>query len=120
MNTTISMTTRTRARPIFMSTICSLILDEDDEPQPGFNDEIVGANVGDSREFVLTFPDDAEEYEDMAGKTVRYYVDVKKIETLTLPELTDDFAARVTKDEEKPLTLLELRIRARENLKNDA
>ena len=94
-----------------------LILDEDDEPQPGFNAEIVGANVGDSREFVLTFPDDAEEYEDMAGKTVRYYVDVKKIESLTLPELTDDFAARVTKDDEKPLSLLELRIRARENLK---
>ena len=94
-----------------------LLLDEDDEPQPGFNDALVGANVGDSRVFVLTFPDDAEEYEDMAGKTVRYYVDVKKVETLTLPELTDDFAARVTKDDEKPLSLLELRMRARENLK---
>ena len=94
-----------------------LILDEDDEPQPGFNEALFGANAGDSRVFVLTFPDDAEEYEDMAGKTVRYYVDVKKVETLTLPELTDDFAARVTKDDEKPLTLLELRIRARENLK---
>jgi trigger factor len=94
-----------------------LILDEDDEPQPGFNEALFGANVGDSRVFVLTFPDDAEEYEEMAGKTVRYYVDVKKVETLTLPELTDDFAARVTKDDEKPLTLLELRIRARENLK---
>ena len=93
-----------------------LLLDEDDEPQPGFNEALLGANVGDSRVFVLTFPDDAEEYEEMSGKTVRYYVDVKKIETLTLPELTDDFAARVTKDDEKPLSLLELRIRARENL----
>ena len=93
-----------------------LILDEDDEPQPGFNAEIVGSNVGDSKVFVLTFPDDAEKYQEMAGKTVRYYVDVKKIENLTLPELTDDFAARVTKDEEKPLSLLELRMRVRENL----
>lgn len=93
-----------------------LLLDEDDEPQPGFNDELVGANVGDAREFELTFPDDAEEYEDMAGKQVRYYVTVKKIESLTMPELTDDLAARVTQDEEKPLTLLELRMRIRENL----
>ena len=93
-----------------------MILDEDDEPQPGFNAEIVGSNVGDSKVFVLTFPDDAEKYQEMAGKTVRYYVDVKKIENLTLPELTDDFAARVTKDEEKPLSLLELRMRVRENL----
>ncbi len=95
-----------------------LVLDEDDEPQPGFNENIIGANVGDSREFVLTFPDDAEKYQDMAGKTVKYYVDIKKIETMTLPELTDEFAARVTQDEEKPLTLLELRMRVRENLKN--
>jgi trigger factor len=33
-----------------------------------------------------------------------------------MPELTDDFAARVTKDEEKQLTLLELRIRVRDNM----
>ncbi|MCC6803682.1 MAG: trigger factor [Anaerolineae bacterium] len=93
-----------------------LLLDEDDEPQPGFSEALVGVYVGDSRSFELTFPDDAEEYEDMAGKTVKYYVDVKKVETLTMPELTDEFAARVTKDEEKPLTLLELRMRVRENM----
>lgn len=97
-----------------------MLLDEDDEPQPGFSAALVGANVGDSREITLTFPDDAEKYEDMAGKTVKYYVDVKKVETLTMPELTDEFAARVTKDEEKPLTLLELRMRVRENLKSMA
>lgn len=93
-----------------------LRLDEDDEPQPGFSEAMVGVTVGDSREIVLTFPDDAEKYEDMAGKTVKYYVDVNKVETLTMPELTDEFAARVTKDEEKQLTLLELRMRVRENL----
>ncbi len=95
-----------------------LVLDDDDEPTPGFNEALLGANAGDHRQFVLTFPDDAEEYEDMAGKTVKYFVDVKKVETLTLPELTDEFAARVTQDEEKPLTLLELRMRVRENLVN--
>ncbi len=93
-----------------------LVLDEDDEPTPGFNNEMVGANVGDTKIFTLSVPDDAEEYQEAAGKQVKYYVDVKKIEVLTLPELTDAFAERVTKDEEKPLTLLELRIRMRENL----
>jgi trigger factor len=94
-----------------------LVMDEDDEPQPGFNDALVGASVGDTKIFVLTFPDDAEKYQDMAGKTVRYYVDVKKVENMTLPALTDEFAARVTKDDEKPLdSLLDLRIRVRENL----
>jgi trigger factor len=94
-----------------------LILDEDDEPTPGFNEALIGANVGESREFELTVPEDFED-KDVAGKKVKYYVDVKKIETLTLPELTDDFAARMTKDEEKPLSLLELRMRVRENLTN--
>jgi len=94
-----------------------LVLDDDDEPTPGFKEALVGANVGEHRQFVLTFPDDAEEFQDMAGKTVKYFVDVKKVENLTLPELTDEFAARVTADEEKPLSLLELRMRVRENLK---
>ncbi len=93
-----------------------LILDSDDEPTPGFNDALVGATVGDAREFTLDVPDDAEKYPEAAGKQVKYYVTVKKIESLTLPELTDDFAARVTKDEDEPLSLLQLRIRVRENL----
>ncbi len=93
-----------------------LILDEDDEPTPGFNEALVGATIGDSREFTLEVPDDAEKYPEAAGKQVKYYVTVKKIESLTLPELTDDFAARVTKDEDEPLSLLQLRIRVRENL----
>jgi trigger factor len=93
-----------------------LMLDEDDEPTPGFSEAMLGTTPGDTRTFVLTFPDDAEKFQDMAGKTVKYYVDTKKVEALTLPELTDEFAARVTKDEEKPLTLLELRMRVRENL----
>ncbi len=93
-----------------------LILDEDDEPTPGFNEALVGATVGDSREFTLDVPDDAEKYPQAAGNQVKYYVTVKQIESLTLPELTDEFAARVTKDEDEPLTLLQLRVRVRENL----
>lgn len=97
------------------------ILSEDyDEPAPGFREALLGANVGENREFELTLPDNKDEYGDLAGRRVKFQVTVKKIETITLPSLNDDFAARVTAEEEKPLTLLELRMRVRENLQKYA
>lgn len=86
------------------------------EPVPGFGEALVGAVPGDIREFDLRVPDDAEEYDDFAGKLVRFNVGVKKVENVTLPELNDELAARATADEEQPLTLLELRMRVRENI----
>jgi len=97
-----------------------IIFDSEHEPLAGFNEAMLGANVGDSREFDLTIPDDSEEYEDVAGRQVHFGVTVKKIENITLPALNDEFAAKVTAEEEKPLTLLELRIRVRENLERMA
>jgi len=70
--------------------------------------------------FELAVPEDEDKYGDASGKKVHFTITVKKIEVLTLPELTDDFAARVTKDEEKQLSLLELRIRMRENLEKSS
>lgn len=93
-----------------------VLLEELSEPMPGFSEALVGAAIGEQREFELTFPDDEEKFESDAGRTVKFNVVVKKIESVTLPELNDDLAARVTASEEKPLTLLELRIRVRENL----
>jgi trigger factor len=91
--------------------------EENEEPAPGFKQALFGAAVGEEREFEVTYPDDAEEWgEELAGKKAKFKVVIKKIENMTLPELTDDFAARVTEKEEKPLTLLELRMRMRENL----
>lgn len=97
----------------------SLILDSDHEPLPGFAEALVGANAGERRTFTLVAPD-TEEYSDIAGKKVNFDVVVKKIESITLPSLNDDLAARLTADEEKPLSLLELRMRVRENLETAA
>lgn len=94
--------------------------DPDRELSPGFNKAVEGATVGETREFELSYPDDKDEYEDLAGRRAHFEVAVKKIETVTLPALNDDFVARVTSEEEKPLTLLELRIRVRENLQKSA
>ena len=92
-----------------------VIVDTDHELMPGFADALVGANVGDRRTFELVAPD-TDEFKDIAGKTVKFDVVVKKIETMTLPSLNDDLAARLTAEEEKQLSLLELRMRVRENL----
>jgi len=93
-----------------------VLRDENEEPAPGFRQAILGANVDEEREFQLTYPEDEKEYEEYAGKTANFKVKISKIETITLPPLNDDLAARVTEKEEKPLTLLELRMRTRENL----
>lgn len=96
------------------------LLTPDREPAPGFTDALVGAAVDERREFELTYPEDEEEFQNLSGRHVKFDVTVKKIETMTLPALNDDFAARVTESEEKPLTLLELRMRTRENLQKTA
>lgn len=90
---------------------------EDSPVLPGFSEALVGANAGDTVIFSLTVPEDADED---AGRDIEFTVTVSKIETITLPELSDDFAMRVTEDEDSPLTLLELRMRVRENLEKEA
>lgn len=98
-------------------------LTEDREPAPGFTEALIGATVGERREFEITYPDDAEEYEHLAGRRVKFDVTIRKIETVTLPELNDDFAARVSppKEEgEEPPTLLQLRMNIREELEREA
>lgn len=89
------------------------LLDDKDDVAPGFSAALVGSNPGDSKSFELTLAEDDKEY---PGRTVHFAVTVKKVENVTLPVLNDDLIARVTKDEEKPLTLLEMRVRVRENL----
>lgn len=95
-----------------------LNLDPENEPiLPGFIENLVDANVGDDVIFTLTVPDDNEEFKDIAGREVEFNITVNKIEMVTLPSLNDDLAARITEDEEEPLTLLDLRVRMRENIK---
>ena len=87
---------------------------------PGFSEALVGAKVDDTVVFDLTVPEDNDNYADVAGRQVNFSVTIKKVETVTLPTMNDDFAARVTEEEDEPLTLLQLRVRARENLEKNA
>ena len=103
-------------------------LTEEREPIPGFTDALVGAAIDEQREFELVYPEDEDEYGTLSGKPVKFDVTIKKIESMTLPELNDDFAARVSEKEQRgdgeediePLTLLQLRMRIREDLQKEA
>jgi trigger factor len=93
--------------------------DDRDPVLPGFKSALKGANLGDELEIELTAPDDDSDYEDIAGRNIKFHVTIKKIENLTLPTLNDELAARITKDEDEPLTLLQLRVRVRENIQEE-
>ncbi len=96
----------------------TLYMEEGREPVPGFANELIGVKPGDTRIFTLTYPDDEEKYgEEFSGQTVRFRIDVTKVENVTLPTLNDEFAARVAAEEgDEPPTLLELRSRIRQNI----
>lgn len=104
-----------------------ILLNAEREPAPGFTAALAGAQVDETREFELQYPQDEAAHGTLAGKRVAFSALVRKIEIMTLPELNDDFAARVSSseaaDEETPATpanLLTLRMRTRERLNAEA
>ncbi|MBR5799043.1 MAG: trigger factor [Lachnospiraceae bacterium] len=62
---------------------------------PGFEEQLVGAEIGAEVEVNVTFP---EEYhaEDLKGKAAVFKCTVKEIKEKELPELDDEFAAEVS------------------------
>ena len=58
---------------------------------PGFEEQLVGANVGDKVDVNVTFP---EQYHsaDLAGKEAVFHCTVHAIQTKEVPELNDEFA----------------------------
>ena len=62
---------------------------------PGFEEQIVGANTGDSIDVNVTFPEDYQA-DNLAGKAAVFKVVVKEIKEKELPELDDEFAAEVS------------------------
>ena len=58
---------------------------------PGFEEGVVGMEVGETKTLNLTFP---EEYtKELAGKDVKFDVTVREIKERVLPELNEDFYA---------------------------
>ncbi|MCL4852152.1 MAG: trigger factor [Bryobacteraceae bacterium] len=78
---------------------------------PGFTENLRGASPGDVKEFDVTYPEDYGQ-ERLAGKTIRFRVEVKAVRKKELPELNDEFA----KDLGDFQNLEELREAIRKNL----
>ena len=64
---------------------------------PGFDAEVLGMTVGDSRTFTLTYPADYAVSE-MAGTSVGYTVTLKELRRRVVPELDDEFAKDLGED----------------------
>ncbi|SOC02676.1 trigger factor [Ureibacillus xyleni] len=87
---------------------------------PGFEEQLVGVKAGESKDVVVTFP---EEYHaaELAGKEATFKVTVKEVKTKVLPELNDEFAKEIDPEVESLEALrTKLKEQAAEQKKADA
>lgn len=73
---------------------------------PGFEDQIVGMKTGESKDLDVTFPAEYQA-EELAGQAVIFKVTLHEIKERVLPEINDDFAKEVNR--ENVSNLVELR-----------
>jgi trigger factor len=76
---------------------------------PGFDEALLGMNVGDRKTFDVNYPADYPVAE-LAGTTVKYDASIKAIRTKVLPALDDEFAKDLGEFEN--LEALRARVRA--------
>ena len=78
---------------------------------PGFEEQLVGAEIGKEVEVKVTFPEDYQA-ENLKGKDAVFKCTIKEIKEKELPELDDEFASEVSEFE----TLAEYKEDVRKNL----
>lgn len=83
---------------------------------PEFEQAALGLKVGESREFDLTFPEDYHG-KDVAGKTAKFTVTMKKVEWPHLPEIDAEFAKTLGIEDGD---LAKMRAEIKENLEREA
>jgi trigger factor len=82
---------------------------------PGWEEQLVGMEVGGAKEFEVTFPHDYR-VEDLRGKPARFAVELLDLREKILPELDDEFARSVSQVQ----TVDELRTEIRDALQQRA
>lgn len=82
---------------------------------PGFEDQVVGMNIGESKDVNVTFPENYQA-EALKGKPAVFAVKLNGIQAKELPELTDEFI----KDATGSATVEEYKAKAKERLQNQA
>ncbi len=82
---------------------------------PGFEEQVVGMSIGETKDVLVKFPDDYQS-EELAGKDARFEVKLNTITEKVLPDLTDDFVkANLGSD-----TVEEYRVKTRARLEQQA
>lgn len=66
---------------------------------PGFEEQVIGMEKGQHKEFELSFPQDYHA-KDLAGKAAVFAVDLVKVQERRTPEVTDEFARSLGKFED--------------------
>jgi trigger factor len=82
---------------------------------PGFDDEVIGTSVGETKRFEVRYPDDYE-MKELAGTAVNYTVTIKGLKRRVVPELDDEFARDLGEFD----TLAALRARVEQDLNREA
>jgi trigger factor len=67
---------------------------QDDSFLPGFADQLVGLNVGDTKDVSITIPEDFP-LEAIRQKDIVFHVTIKELKSQVLPELNDEFAVKL-------------------------
>jgi len=93
---------------------------------PGFEEQLIGKNIGEDCEVNVTFPEDYHA-EDLAGKAAVFKCVVKEIKQKELPELDDEFASEVSEfdtlaeyKEDLKKTLTETKVKHAADAKEEA
>ncbi len=79
---------------------------------PGFEDELIGAKKGEKKDITIDFEEDYVNPK-LAGKSIKFEVEVTDIKVMELPELNDDFVKGLGVEFE---TVDELKEKIREDL----
>lgn len=82
---------------------------------PGFEDQVVGMNIGEKKDVNVTFPENYQA-ENLKGKAAVFAVTLNGIQAKELPELTDEFV----KDATGSATVEEYKAKAKERLQKQA
>lgn len=94
---------------------------------PGFEEALIGAQIGAQTDVNVTFPEDYQAAE-LAGKAAVFQCTVKKLQERQLPDLDDDFVSEVSEEsdtveeyrEEIKKKISERKTTAAKNRKEDA
>ena len=85
---------------------------------PGFEEQIVGMNIGEEKDIDITFPENY--HEGLAGKPVVFHVKLNKLTATNVPAIDDELAKDVSEFETLEELKADIRAKALENAQKQA